>query len=172
MTHTKSRKLNSRCYLTIASTILLCTSCTQADLTQAIKSPVNPSENATFVEAETTTILKSGTFTSGEHPTEGTVRLIRQDGKTYLELDQNFQTSDLGPDLVVILHRSYDVLGSTHPPAYPIAEPDYFILAPLSKFSGAQRYLIPQTVQLERYQSAAIWCRRFNATFGAAVLRS
>lgn len=75
---------------------------------------------------------------SGEHPTEGTVHLIRQADKTYLEPDQNFKTSDLGSDRVVILHRSHDVFGSTYPPSYPITESDNFILAPLSEFSGTQ----------------------------------
>lgn len=116
-------------------------------------------------------ILKSGTFVSGEHPTEGTVRLVNQDGKLSLELDSNFQT-DAGPDLVVILHRSEDVIGSTQPPAHAIAEGDYVVLAPLQQVTGTQSYSIPETINVEDYQSAAIWCRQFNATFGAAPLRS
>jgi hypothetical protein len=116
------------------------------------------------------TTVKIGTFASGEHPTQGTVRIINQDGKAFLDIDQAFQTSSLGPDLVVILHRSSDVLGSTQPPAYPIKGGEYVLLAPLKKFTGAQRYAIPETVNLSQYSSAAIWCRKFNATFGAAKL--
>ncbi len=114
--------------------------------------------------------LKSGNFVSGEHPTQGGVRIVNRDGATVLELDQEFKTSDMGPDLVVILHRSGDVLGSTQPPAYALKKGDYLLLAPLQKFTGAQQYSIPATVNLSEYQSAAIWCRRFNATFGAAKL--
>jgi hypothetical protein len=109
---------------------------------------------------------------SGEHSTQGTVRLVSENGKIFLELDQAFKTSTMGPDLVVILHRSSDVLGSTQPPAYALKEGDYTLLAPLQKFSGAQRYAIPATVNLSDYQSVAIWCRKFNATFGAAKLMS
>jgi Electron transfer DM13 len=116
------------------------------------------------------TMARSGSFASGEHPTQGTVRLVSQNGMTVLELDEGFKTSEMGPDLVVILHRSPDVLGSTKPPAYALKEGDYTVLAPLQKFSGAQRYTIPATVNLADYQSAAIWCRKFNATFGAAIL--
>lgn len=116
------------------------------------------------------TTLKSGKFVSGEHPTQGTARVIRINGKSFLDLDQSFKTFDMGPDLVVILHRSSDVLGSTKPPAYPLKSGDYVLLAPLRKFSGAQRYAIPTNVNLANYKSAAIWCRRFNATFGAAKL--
>jgi hypothetical protein len=78
----------------------------------------------------------------------------------------------MGPDLVVILHRSSDVLSTTKPPAFPLKEGDYVILAPLKQFSGAQEYAIPSTVNLADYQSAAIWCRKFNATFGTAKLVS
>lgn len=114
-------------------------------------------------------VEKSGTFVSGEHPTQGTVRLITRNGQSFIELGEDFETSELGPDLVVILHRSNNVIGSTAPPAYPINEGDYVILAPLQQFSGAQTYPIPNTINLEGYQSAGIWCRKFNALFGAAA---
>lgn len=114
---------------------------------------------------------KSGTFVSGEHPTQGTVRLIYREGKSALEFDGNFQTSELGPDLVIILHRSDNVIGSTQPPAYPIQEGEYAIIAPLQKFSGTQSYTIPDNINPADYQSVAIWCRKFNATFGAAFLQ-
>ena len=95
----------------------------------------------------------------------------QKDKKRILELDSAFKTSTTGPDLVVVLHRLPDVIGSTKPPAYPINEGDYVILAPLQKYSGAQSYEIPKNINLEEFQSAAIWCRKFNATFGAARLQ-
>lgn len=118
------------------------------------------------------TIVSAGSFASGEHSTQGRARIIAQNGKLFLELDQGFKTSSQGPDLVVILHRSSNVLGGTKPPAYPLKTGDYVFLAPLQKFSGAQRYAIPATVNLAEYKSAVIWCRKFNATFGAAKLVS
>jgi hypothetical protein len=117
------------------------------------------------------TVERSGTFISGEHQTQGTVRLITQNNQAVIELGQDFATSELGPDLVVILHRSEDVIGSTTPPAYPINEGDYVVLAPLQQFKGAQSYPIPDTINLADYRSVGIWCRKFNATFGAAALR-
>ena len=74
----------------------------------------------------------------------------------------------IGPDLVVVLHRSNNVLGSTKPPSYPLKEGEYIVLAPLQKFNGTQSYAIPSNVNLKDFQSAVIWCRKFNATFGAA----
>ena len=93
-------------------------------------------------------------------------------GPCLLELDSAFATSTSGPDLVVILHRSSDVIGSTVPPAYPIEEGDYIFLAPLKSYTGAQTYVIPEEIELAEFKSAAIWCRKFNATFGAATLQS
>ena len=100
------------------------------------------------------------------------MRIFTVDGNTYLEIDKAFTTSILGPDLYVILHRSDDVLATTSPPAYPIKEGDYATIARLQKYRGSQRYLIPKNINLENYQSAVIWCRQFNATFGTAKLSS
>jgi hypothetical protein len=111
---------------------------------------------------------KTGAFVPGEAPTSGVATIVTENGESYLELDESFQTSDQGPDLFVILHRSDDVLATTEPPAYPLQEGDYVILGALEEFTGAQRYPIPGDVNLDDYQSAAIWCRQFNATFGVA----
>jgi hypothetical protein len=138
--------------------------------------PDNASDNASTDDAAPspesspdTQILSMGNFVSGEHPTQGTVRLIKNEGQRVIEIAENFQT-DAGPDLFVILHRSNDVIGSTVPPAYPIQEGDYVAIAPLQQVSGFQQYSVPASLDLDEYQSVAIWCRQFNATFGAATL--
>ncbi|BAY39582.1 hypothetical protein NIES2111_39580 [Nostoc sp. NIES-2111] len=118
------------------------------------------------------TNVKSGSFVSGEHTTQGKVRITSKDGKSFIELDRSFKTSTSGPDLVVVLHRSDNVIGSTKPPAYPLRRRDYIVISPLQKYSGAQNYLIPNNINLAEYKSVVIWCRRFNATFGAASLSS
>ena len=122
--------------------------------------------------SEAETIVKSGTLEAGEHDTQGIVQIVTQAGRSFLKLDQSFKTSDQGPDLVVILHRSPNILSSTKPPSYSLKAGDYVVLAPLQKFSGGQQYAIPDSINLANYQSAAIWCRKFNATFGAAKLSS
>ncbi|QHG20654.1 DM13 domain-containing protein [Nostoc sp. ATCC 53789] len=125
---------------------------------------------AKSAQSPNSTPINSGTFVSGEHKTQGKVSIATKDGKSFLELDESFQTSESGPDLVVILHRSDNVINSTKPPSYSLKNGDYFILAPLQKYSGAQTYSIPQNINLADYKSIAIWCRKFNATFGAASL--
>ncbi|MFN6515248.1 MAG: DM13 domain-containing protein [Nostoc sp. CreGUA01] len=121
-------------------------------------------------QSQNSTVVKSGTFVSGEHTTQGTVRITKKDGKSFIELEQSFKTSEQGPDLVVVLHRADNVIKSTKPPSYPLKKGDYIVIAPLKKYSGAQTYSIPENINLADYKSAAIWCRQFNATFGAANL--
>ncbi len=142
---------------------------TEASITQPTP---NSSPFASPVSVTNRQNLKSGTFVTGEHDTVGNARIYRENGKNYLELAENFKTSNLGPDLYVILHRSNNVLASTSPPAYPLKAADYVIVSRLQKYSGSQRYLIPENIKLENYQSAVIWCRLFNATFGTAKFSS
>jgi hypothetical protein len=132
--------------------------------------PVANSPFPQTAQVDQLSVLRSGEFVDGEHPTQGTVRIVKQNNQRLLELDQTF-TSTSGPDLVVILHRLADVIGSTTPPAFPIKEGDYVLLAPLKSYSGTQSYLIPVSLNLDDFKSVAIWCRRFNATFGAAALK-
>lgn len=114
--------------------------------------------------------LKSGRFVRGEHATRGGAKIVTKNGRSFLQLDSGFKTSSQGPDLVVVLHRSGNVIGTTQAPNYAIKSGDYVVLSRLKKFSGAQTYAIPANINLANYRSAAIWCRKFNATFGAASL--
>ncbi|MGJ3252480.1 MAG: DM13 domain-containing protein [Elainellaceae cyanobacterium] len=138
-----------------------------ADTASADTSP--SSDQASEPSSESSQPLPTGSFVSGEHPTQGAVSIIEENGQRYVEFANDFQT-DSGPDLFVILHQSEDVIGSTLPPAHPIEEGDYITLAPLQTVSGSQRYPVPETVNLDDYRSVAIWCRQFNATFGAASI--
>jgi len=110
-----------------------------------------------------TMAMRSGKFVKAEHPTQGTVMLVNEGGKSYLAFDQTFKT-DAGPDLYVILYRT------GQPPTTGIKEKDYVRVAKLQKVSGAQRYALPQSVKPGNFSSVAIWCRKFNATFGYASL--
>ncbi|HIK08617.1 MAG TPA: DM13 domain-containing protein [Trichormus sp. M33_DOE_039] len=108
-------------------------------------------------------IAEIGNFQAGEHPTKGKAAIVTAEGQQYLEFDENFKT-DNGPDLFVILYRT------NKPPISGIKEQDYVQVAPLKTVNGKQRYLVPQNIKLTDYKSVAIWCRKFNATFGYAAL--
>jgi hypothetical protein len=118
----------------------------------------------------TAVTLKSGTFVRAEQATRGGVSIVTKNGRSFLQLDSAFKTSSQGPDLVVILHRSRNVLSTTQAPNYALKGGDYIVLSRLKKYSGAQSYAIPANINIANYRSAAIWCRKFNATFGVAPL--
>ncbi|MEL6601979.1 MAG: DM13 domain-containing protein [Cyanobacteria bacterium J06614_10] len=100
-------------------------------------------------------------FVGAGHPTSGNAKIVEVDGQRYLEFDEAF-SSDSGPDLFVLLHREAE------PQSY--SQEDYVSLGRIQSFSGAQRYAIPEDVNLSDFQSAVIWCRQFNVTFGYATL--
>src|SRR5215207_4986164 len=90
-----------------------------------------------------------GRFTSAEHATTGTARVIRlASGRRVLTLT-NFSTSP-GPDLRVRI-------GDTD-------------LGALKGNRGDQQYDVPDGVR-PRNHTVRIWCRAFSALFGSAQLR-
>jgi Electron transfer DM13 len=106
---------------------------------------------------------KSGMFVAVEHPTQGAVSIVKENGKRYLVFDKNFK-SDMGPDLYVILHRTAIL------PKGGLKKQDYTTIGRLQKVSGTQRYAIPNNINLANYRTVVVWCRSFNATFGYALL--
>lgn len=120
--------------------------------------------------AEAAISNRTGTFVSAEHETTGGVTLSTTNGQSILVFDDAFSTSD-GPDLVVVLHRSANVLQATTPPAYPLEEADYVVIAPLTTTNGTQEYPVPAEIDVSAFKSVAVWCQEFNATFGVAPLQ-
>lgn len=103
----------------------------------------------------------TGAFEGVAHPTSGSATIVEENGKRYLEFDAAFR-SDSGPDLLVLLHKE------AVPQSY---SPDQYVsLGFLQSVEGNQRYEIPDDVSIEDFQSAVIWCREFNVTFGFAPL--
>jgi hypothetical protein len=108
--------------------------------------------------------MRSGTFVAAEKPTTGMARIVTENGHRFLELDGAFSTSDQGPDLHVLLDTS------PRPPQSYQNPGSYVNLGKLQKFKGAQRYPIPDVLNLSNVKSVVIWCRMANATFGYATL--
>lgn len=112
------------------------------------------------VRAATLIASLTGSFETVSKPTSGTVTIIEEDGKRYLEFDDTF-SSDNGPDLFVLLHKE------ANPRTY---SPDQYVnLGTLQSLQGQQRYEIPEDVSVEDFKSAVVWCRQFNVTFGVAT---
>ncbi|CAN1212542.1 DM13 domain-containing protein [Tumidithrix helvetica PCC 7403] len=136
----------------------------------AMKSDAMKDKTSVETNTKASTKSRTGSFVSAEHTTIGKASIVQENETYFIELDEGFKTSENGPDLFVILHRSPNILKISQPPDYAIAESDYTIIAPLKSFNGKQRYEIPKNVQPDSYKSVAIWCRKFNATFGFAPL--
>jgi hypothetical protein len=116
-----------------------------------------------------TEVLLTGKLITHEHETEGTVAVLRlPDGSHVLRLE-NLATSD-GPDLKVWLSDAKVVPG--RPGWHLFDDGKYHNLGRLKGNHGNQNYVIPGTVKLDDFRSVAIWCDRFNVSFGAAELKS
>ncbi|MFG1812833.1 DM13 domain-containing protein [Kribbella sp. NPDC049174] len=114
-------------------------------------------------------VLLTGKLITHEHETEGTVAVLRlADGSRVLRLE-NLDTSD-GPDLKVWLSDAAVVAGRDG--WHVFDDGKYRSLGSLKGNHGNQNYAIPSTVKLDDFRSVAIWCDRFNVSFGAAELRA
>lgn len=105
-------------------------------------------------------VIASGPFEGAAHPTEGAALFVETDAGRELRLE-GFRT-DNGPDLVVWLSEAPaggDYRGSA-----------FVDLGALKGNIGDQAYAIRDDVDLERFLTVVIWCRRFTVAFGAASL--
>ena len=113
--------------------------------------------------------LLTGSLISHEHETSGTVVVLQlADGSRVLRLE-NLDTSD-GPDLKVWLSDAAVVPGRAG--WHLFDDGRYVSLGSLKGNHGNQNYPIPASVKLSDFRSVAIWCDRFNVSFGAADLKS
>jgi Electron transfer DM13 len=107
--------------------------------------------------------LAAGEFRSLGHATTGRASALELGGgRRVLRLD-DLRTSN-GPDLFVYL--SVAPAGG----ARDALDDQAVSLGRLKANQGNQNYEIPATVDLRRYRSVVIWCRRFTYAFGAAPL--
>ena len=111
-------------------------------------------------------LLSSSEWISLGHPGTGTVLVYRQPDGSHVIRFEDLDVSN-GPDLLVILSASplVDDRG-----AYSATE--YFSLGDLKGNKGNQNYEVSADVNLDDFQTVAIWCRRFNYTFNAADIHS
>jgi hypothetical protein len=107
--------------------------------------------------------LASGSFRSFEHDTSGRAQVVAlADGRRILRFE-DFSTSN-GPDVRVYLSAApADSDGDRF-------DDRYVELGELKGNVGNQNYTIPTSVNLDRYPTAVVWCKRFSVAFGAAPL--
>jgi len=71
-----------------------------------------------------------------------------------------------GPDVVVYLSSANDANDSD-----TIKNSNFALISELKGNIGDQNYEIPGDLDLSKYNSAVIWCRRFGVNFAVAPLK-
>jgi len=107
-------------------------------------------------------VIARGTWQPVKHDVEGTVALLGSPASPsrFLRFEEGFRV-DNGPDLFVYLGTGsgrYDDPG------------DYVALGRLKGNIGTQNYELPAGVDLTRFTTVAVWCKRFDSTFAVATL--
>lgn len=148
-------------FSTISLTLLLLSTSGVEALERQVKTETTrPLANSVLVaQAE-----KDSQFVTVEpgHKTVGTLSIIEENGKQYIELGNDFRTGK-GPDVEIILHKNNSI-------PLNIKEENYLTIAPIKSFTGVQLYEVPAGVNLADYGSLGIWCKEFNITFAYAQL--
>jgi hypothetical protein len=111
--------------------------------------------------------LAGGELISHEHPTSGTVELVRLADGSHIVRLENFDTSN-GPDLRVWLTDAPVKEGTAGWHVFDDGE--YVSLGKLKGDKGSQNYALSEDVDPARFSSVSIWCDRFDVSFGAAEL--
>jgi hypothetical protein len=108
--------------------------------------------------------IAAGSFHSNAHETKGSATVYRRtDGTRVLRL-ANFETSN-GPDVRVYLVAAADVNDEA-----TVTRAGFIELGKLKGNKGDQNYEVPASVDLAKYRSVTIWCKRFSVNFGTAPL--
>jgi hypothetical protein len=106
-------------------------------------------------------VVRKGTFVGKTgHQAGGTAKLKVVNNNLQLIFESNFSAC-CGPDFRVYLSNQFqdnNINGG-------------YELAILQKGSGAQTYNIPNTISIDQYRYAIIWCKKFNVLIGVADLQ-
>lgn len=161
-------KIGTTASLTFLVSLILGTAITRANSSPSLsnQSLGKIDSHPAFVAQSSKSELMEGTFVKAEAPTSGVAKIVTENGHRYLEISSAFSTTNQAPDLQVILDSA-----ETPPKKYAESESGRYVnLGSLQKTSGAQRYPIPDSVDLAKYKSVNVWCRMANASIGYATL--
>ncbi len=109
-------------------------------------------------------VLASGQFHGVAHGGRGLARVYQLPrGKRVLRFTE-FETSN-GPDVQVYLVAAPDATDSA-----TVKQAGFLSLGAIKGNIGDQNYDLPPDVDLQKYRSVTIWCRRFGVNFATAPL--
>jgi hypothetical protein len=131
--------------------------------TAAQPDPADGSDDEPMDAGEVPTLLE-GEFRPLDHSVSGRARILEvEDGSLFLRFD-DFEVQN-GPDLKVYLSSAPS--DSQDDAAFAR---DFVDLGTLKGNIGNQNYELPNDVDLEKYRSVVVWCRRFSVGFAVAGL--
>lgn len=108
--------------------------------------------------------LVSGRFHSNAHETSGVATIHDLgSGRRILRLTE-FATSN-GPDVRIYLVAAGDVQDDA-----TVKQAGFVELGPMKGNRGDQNYDIPAGLDLAKYRTVTVWCKRFSVNFGSAPL--
>ncbi len=123
---------------------------------------VNEDMPAVFATGRQT--LETGAFHTALHPTNGIASIYQiADGARILRLT-NFTTSN-GPDVHI-----YVVAAQNPTDNDSVKNAEYIDLGIMKGNVGDQNYTLGPNVDLSKYRSVVVWCKRFAFNFGYAPL--
>lgn len=110
------------------------------------------------------TVLVAGRFHGVAHETKGTATIYQfPEGKRVLRF-ADFETSN-GPDVNVYLGMANDATDNA-----TVTTAGFVTLGPIKGNKGDQNYELPAELDLTKFHSVTVWCRRLGVNFGTAPL--
>jgi hypothetical protein len=110
-------------------------------------------------------VVHQGTWTAKGFDVDGTWKIVREGGKTFVVLDDSFNTKS-APDLKIFLSPNgaagLDNRNATQGSA---------LVAVLRSNRGAQRYEVPAGVDVSSFRALVIHCEKYTKLWAAADLR-
>jgi len=108
--------------------------------------------------------LLAGGFHGVAHETKGKATVYQlNDGKRVLRFT-DFETSN-GPDVQIYLGMASDAKDNA-----TVTNAGFYSLGPIKGNRGDQNYDLPADLDLAKYHSVTVWCRRFGVNFATAPL--
>ena len=115
--------------------------------------------------AQSSQIIEAGTFSGVMHPTTGNATIYRLGNGSRILRFTNFRTSN-GPDVHVYIVAAEDAKDSK-----TVKRSAFIDLGKIKGNIGDQNYALSADLDLSKYRTVSIWCKRFAINFGAAPLR-
>ena len=109
--------------------------------------------------------IESGSFYGIVHPTTGTATIYRVGNGDRILRFTNFKTSN-GPDVHVYLVAADDAKDRA-----TVERAGFIDLGTIKGNIGDQNYALGADLDLSKYRTVSIWCKRFSVDFGAAPLK-